>query len=163
MLAAVAPFTIAHEVLLTVTVDLRRIRARKGASSFASAVDALIEESRQLVSRSEVAGFATEPPLTPAELSTAIRLRSDPTRAGASGAVRHSLAAAAGKGAAEWGPMAVEPNWFETRIDDSWHRSFRFASWPMHPSAARSRWVASASRRRRPPCRSWSCAGSRRA
>ncbi|MEK7424625.1 MAG: SCO6880 family protein [Actinomycetota bacterium] len=103
LLAAVAPFTIAHEVLLTVTVDLRLVRARKGASSFASAVDALAEETRQLVSRSEAAGFDTEPPLTPAELSTAIRLRSDPTRAGASGAVRRSLASAAGKGAAEWG------------------------------------------------------------
>ena len=136
LLAAVAPFTIAHEVLLTVTVDLRRIRARKGSSSFASAVDALAEETRQLVSRSEAAGFDTEPPLTPAELSTAIRLRSDPTRAGASGAVRRSLASAAGKGAAEWGPMAVEPNWFETRIDDSWHRSFRFATWPMLPVAS---------------------------
>lgn len=74
--------------------------------------------------------------LTPAELSTVIRLRSDPTRAGVSGAVRWPLASAAGKGAAEWGPMAVESNWFETRIDDSWHRSFRFATWPMLPVAA---------------------------
>jgi hypothetical protein len=136
LLATVAPFTIAHEVLLTVTVDLRRVRGRRGVSPQAAAVDALVEESRQLMSRAEAAGFAADPPLTPTELATAIRLRSDPTRSQAQSAMRRSLASAAGRAVVEWGPMAVEPNWFEARVDGSWHRSFRFANWPMLPVAA---------------------------
>ena len=136
LLGSVAPFTIAHDVLLTVTVDLRRVRGRRGASPMTGGVDALIEECRQLVSRGEAAGFATEAPLGAAELATQVRRRSDPARCDAPSTVRRSLASAAGRAAAEWGPMAVEPNWFEARVDGSWHRSFRFASWPMLPVAA---------------------------
>ena len=32
--------------------------------------------------------------------------------------------------------MAVEANWLDTRVDGSWHRSFRVAGWPMLPVAA---------------------------
>lgn len=136
LLGSVAPFTISHDVLLTVTVDLRRVRGRRGASPLTAAVEALVEECRQLIGRSEAAGFATETPLTAAELATEVRRRSDPARCGSPSAARRSLASAAGRAAAEWGPMAVEPSWFEARVDGSWHRSFRFAGWPMLPVAA---------------------------
>jgi hypothetical protein len=32
--------------------------------------------------------------------------------------------------------MAVEPGWFEVRVDGSWHRSFAIAGWPMLPVGA---------------------------
>lgn len=32
--------------------------------------------------------------------------------------------------------MAVEANWFECRVDGSWHRSFAVAGWPMLPVTA---------------------------
>ena len=80
LLGSVGPFTIAHDVLLTVTLDLRRVRRRRGAPPMNGGVDALFEECRQLVSRGEAAGFATEAPLTAPELATQVRRRSDPAR-----------------------------------------------------------------------------------
>lgn len=133
LLSDVAPFTVAHEVLVTVTVDLRRIKSRRGSSTLELAVDELVEEVRQLLVRLETGGFTAGTPLAPADVATAVRRRSDPAR---TGTVRHSLASAAGRAAAEWGPMAVEPGWFETRVDGSWHRTFRVAAWPMLPVAA---------------------------
>jgi hypothetical protein len=36
----------------------------------------------------------------------------------------------------EWGPMAVEADWFHARVDGSVHRTFRIVGWPMLPVAA---------------------------
>jgi hypothetical protein len=46
------------------------------------------------------------------------------------------LAAAAGRGAIEWGPMAVESTWTTCRVDGSAHRTYRMASLPMLPVPA---------------------------
>jgi hypothetical protein len=51
-------------------------------------------------------------------------------------ALRQSLAAAAGRGRIEWGPMAVEECWTELRVDGSVHRTYRIAGWPMLPVRA---------------------------
>ncbi|MEP7113993.1 MAG: SCO6880 family protein, partial [Ilumatobacteraceae bacterium] len=136
LLVTQAPFTIAHEVLLTVTVDLKRVRARRHSSQQAVAVETVTDEIRLLTSRLEAAGLQVEAPLSPAELSAAIRLRSDPTRATQLGSLRRSLASAVGRGAIEWGPMAVDADWFHTRVDQSVHRSYRVGSWPMLPVTA---------------------------
>lgn len=136
LLTSIAPITVAHDVLLTVTVDLRRVRGARGRSTIDVGVDALADECRQLIERAETAGLVAEPPLTAPALSIEIRLRSDPTRCQLRSAGREPLAVAAGKTAPEWGPMAIEPGWFEVRVDGSWHRTFRFASWPMLPVAA---------------------------
>lgn len=133
LLAEVGPFTIAHDVHLTVTADLRRVRGRRGASAVETGIELLVEEARQLAGRLETGGFTVETPLTFIEVCDAVRWRSDPTRRVAG---RQSLAAAAGRSAQEWGPMAVEPTWFEARVDGSWHRSFAVAGWPMLPVAA---------------------------
>src|SRR5262249_39738564 len=45
-------------------------------------------------------------------------------------------AAASGRGTVEWGPMAVEGDWFRARVDDSVHRSYWVSSWPMLPVGA---------------------------
>jgi hypothetical protein len=137
LLAVQAPVTIAHEVLLTVTVDQRRIhRPRHAAPLAAAAIDALAEEARLLAARLESAGLHVGRPLSTLELSTAIRLRSDPSRAGQLDGLSRSLAAAVGRGSLEWGPMAVEADWFHARVDGAVHRSYRVGSWPMLPVAA---------------------------
>ena len=112
-----APVTIAHEVLLTVTVDRRRVRRPRRSAPLAAAIDALGEETRLLVARLESAGLQVGRPLSPLELSTAIRLRCDPSRARQLDGLSRSLAAAVGRGTLEWGPMAVEADWFHARVD----------------------------------------------
>ena len=129
------PFTIAHEVLLTLTVDIRRVRTRR-REPVAAAIDTLTDEARLLVLRLESAGLQVTGPLDALELSTAIRLRSDPSRAAQVSTVRRSLAAAIRRGPIEWGPMAVEPRWDVVSVDGSMHRSFRVAGWPMLPVGA---------------------------
>jgi hypothetical protein len=130
------PATIAHEVLLTVTVDRRRIHRQRRTAPLAAAIDSLTEETRLLVGRLESAGLQVGRPLTALELSTAIRLRCDPSRARQLDGFARSLAAAVGRGTLEWGPMAVEADWFHARVDGAFHRSYRVAAWPMLPVAA---------------------------
>ena len=60
-------------------------------------------------------------------------MRSDPSRGPQVAALTRSLAAAARRGALEWGPMVVEREWAHTRIDGAFHRSYRVASWPQLP------------------------------
>lgn len=129
-----APATVAHEVLVSVTVDQARIHTRRTTTSrLAGALDALGDEIRLFTTRLEAAGLVVEGPLTPPELSTAIRLRSDPTRTAQLDTLGRSLAAAAGRGGIEWGPMTVEPDWSHVRVDGSIHRTYRVAAWPQLP------------------------------
>jgi hypothetical protein len=132
-----APATVAHEILLSVTVDQHRVRTRRSAGSRVdAAIDALNDELRQLTARLEAAGLIVDGPLTPPELATAIRLRSDPTRTAQLDALGRSLAAASQRGGIEWGPMAVEPKWGDVRVDGSIHRTYRVANWPLLPVAS---------------------------
>ena len=133
LLADVAPFTVAHDVHLTVTADLRRVRGRHGRSAVEAGIDALTDEARQLVARLEAGGFTVDPPLSSTALAGVVRWRSDPH---GQAPRRRSLAEVAGYARGEWGPMAVAPGWFETRVDGSWHRSFVVAGWPMLPVPA---------------------------
>lgn len=128
-----SPFSIEHEVLLTLTVELRRVRKRRGADHRRTAIDALTDETRQFCLRLESSGFDAEAPLTCAELSSALRRRCDPLRDERVPIDRRSLAAAAGVAGVEWGPMAVAPDWFDVRVDGCSHRSYRVAMWPMLP------------------------------
>jgi hypothetical protein len=136
LLALQAPITFAHDVLVTVTVDLRRVRRAGRLSLVASAIEVLADEARLLAARLESAGLVADRPLSPLELSTAVRLRSDPSRALQLDSLHRSLAAAVGRGTLEWGPMAVDAGWFHARVDGAVHRSYRIASWPMLPVAA---------------------------
>jgi hypothetical protein len=128
--------TVTHDVLVTVTVDLRRVRARRTTGSLDAAIEALVDEVRLFADRLATAGLAVDEPLSPAELSTALRLRSDPTRARQATDVFRSLAASTGRDAIEWGPMATEAVWGHVTVDGSLHRCFRVASWPMLPVGA---------------------------
>lgn len=132
-----SPVTIAHEVLIALTVDERKVRARRSSTSrLATAVDTLIDEAALFRDRLEAAGLDVDGPLSPLELSAAGRVRSDPRRAAQVIALTRSLAAAARRGALEWGPMVVEPAWGYCRVDGAYHRSYRVASWPRLPVGA---------------------------
>lgn len=133
LLAEHAPFTASHDVHVTLTLDMRRIHGRRGRDA---AVDVLVEQARQLCSRLDAGTFTTTAPLSANEIAFAVRQRSDPTRMTRLDGLKRSLASAAGYGGLEWGPMAVEPDWFSTRVDESVHRSYQIAGWPMLPVAA---------------------------
>ena len=136
-----APVTVAHDVLVTVTVDQRRVRARRTSTSrFEAAVEALTDEVRLFTARLDAAGLIVVGTLTPAELSAALRVRSDPGRTEQIATLTRSLAAAARRGALEWGPMAVEEDWSHVRVDSAYHRTYRIGSWP--PLPVGSDWLA---------------------
>ncbi len=128
--------TVTHDVLLAVTVDQRRVRNRRTTSALDAAVETLLDEVHLFNERLATAGLATGEPLAPAELCEAVRLRSDPGRSRHVAELTRSLAAAMGRDAIEWGPMAVEASWGHAAVDRSVHRCFRVASWPMLPVTA---------------------------
>ncbi|WP_040492724.1 SCO6880 family protein [Ilumatobacter nonamiensis] len=131
-----APFSIEHEVLLTLTVELRRVRKRRGADHRRTAIDALVDETKQFCLRLESAGFVAGAPLSCSDLSSSLRRRCDPLRDERVPVDRQSLATAAGMAGVEWGPMAVSSDWFDIRVDGCAHRSYRIATWPMLPVGA---------------------------
>jgi hypothetical protein len=131
-----APATRAQRVLVTVTIDQRRVRGHGPGSRLDAGIDALAEEVRRLRQRLEAAGLAVGEPLDPAALTATVRLRSDPSRAAQLAVLTRSLAAAAGRGSTEWGPMTVEPAWGHVRVDGSLHRTYRVAGWPQLPVPA---------------------------
>lgn len=129
-----APVTVAHDVLIAVTVDQRRARRRRTANSrLADAVDALIDEIRLFAARLDAAGLTVSTPLGTLELSAAVRVRSDPTRTAQVATLGRSLAAAAQRGSLEWGPMVTEPAWGHVRVDGVYHRTYRVGVWPQLP------------------------------
>jgi hypothetical protein len=125
--------SVRHDVTLTLTVDQRRIRRRRTTSPLDAAIATLLEELRLLADRLGSAGITVEDPLTPAQLTSDLRLRSDPIRARPVQHLSRTLAAASGRGAVEWGPMAVEASWGHVQVDATVHRGYRVASWPMLP------------------------------
>jgi hypothetical protein len=126
-----------QRVLVTLTIDDRRVSVRGVAGSrLDAALDVLADELARFRQRLEVAGLAASKPLGAADLTAAVRTRSDPARAGQVTTLSRSLAAAAGRGRIEWGPMAVEADWSHVRVDGSWHRAFRVAGWPQLPVPA---------------------------
>ena len=134
LIAHQAPVTVAHDVLVTVTASLRKIRSRRShPSRLRAAIETLTDEVRLFTGRLEAAGLTVDPPLDAIELSAAVRVRSNPARGPQIAALTRSLAAAAHRGCLEWGPMVVEADWTHTRIDGAFHRSYRIAAWPQLP------------------------------
>lgn len=132
-----APQTVAHDILVSVTVDQRRVRVRRGGGGrLAAALDTLEGELRLFASRLDAAGLSVSGPLSPVEVSTAVRVRSDPSRSTQVATLSRSLAAAVRRGALEWGPMLVETSRTQVLVDGTFHRSFRIAGWPQLPVAA---------------------------
>jgi hypothetical protein len=130
LLATAGPLAVAHEVLVTLTVDQRRVRARRGPTLVA-AIEALGEELRLLTSRLEGAGMNVGAPLSAPALARALRVRLDPTRAAGVLTDLRSLADLAGLDITRrYGPMASENAWTDVRVDGTFHRTYWVAEWP---------------------------------
>jgi len=130
LLAAAGPLAVAHEVLVTLTVDQRRVHVRRGPTLVA-AIEALGEELRLLTSRLEGAGMNVGAPLSAPALARALRGRLDPTRAAGVLTDPRSLADLAGLDITRrYGPMATENTWTDVRVDGTFHRTYWVAEWP---------------------------------
>jgi hypothetical protein len=131
LVARAGPLTFAHETLVTVTVDRRRVRSARAVDADAAAVDALLEELRRFTSRLEQAGFLVDPPLAPGELALVVRLRSDPSAAPRLATRRDRLAEQAQMVSPHnAAPLAVDTRWRHVRVDQALHRCFWVAEWP---------------------------------
>ena len=138
LLGLQAPVTVAHDVTITLTVELRRVSRRGHASQVDAGLAALGQELELFVQRLESVGITPSPPLSANELSCLVRMRSDPSRANPRRlvALRQSLATATGRTAMQWGPMAAESAWSSCRVDESVHRTYRMVSLPLLPVPA---------------------------
>ena len=103
------PMTTCHEVLVTVTIDSRRVRlARKVGDADDPLAGALLEELRLLTTRLENAELTVDVPLSPEELREVLRVRADPTVMGALATRRRGAPAGPVVGAHNFGPMVVD-------------------------------------------------------
>ncbi len=129
LLAEAAPTAVRHDVLISVSVDTRRIRGNRRSPSSGGGLDVLRAELAGLSSRLDAAGFNCSRPLDVHTLAKAIRSRLDPTvlqRDGRPG----TLAEAAGLAPWNAGPLSVETELRHLRADGSVHRAYWVAEWP---------------------------------
>ena len=132
LLAEAAPRTVRREVVVTITVDLRRVRSARRQSRVEEAgAELLMEELVLLASRLDAAGLTTSGPVSPREMAEALRLRLDPTCATRVTTRASSLAELAGVVSPHAaGPLATELAWDHLRVDGSFHRCYWVAEWP---------------------------------
>lgn len=132
LLAQAGPMAVTHEVLLTVTVDLRKVRGRRGERPEDCATEVLLEELRVLANRLDAAGLPAGPPLSLTTTAAALRLRLDPTVAGRLANRRATTLAEAAGLIGPWnaGPLATEASWDHVAADGSVHRTYWIAEWP---------------------------------
>jgi hypothetical protein len=130
LLEVSGPGAVGHQVLVTLTVDQRRVRVRR-RSTLAAAIEVLGEEMRLLTSRLEAAGLSVGPPLSASATAQVLRERLDPVRTSGEGTDTRPLADLAGLDVTRcYGPMATECGWSEVRIDGTFHRTYWVAEWP---------------------------------
>ena len=133
LLAAAGPLSVTHEVLVSVTVDPRRVsdgRVRLDGDHD-GVVDALLEELRLVSMRLESANLIVGAPLSPPRIAEALRLRLDPACRPRLESRRASLAQLAGiVSRFSSAPVAAQVNWDYVRTDGSVHRTYWVAEWP---------------------------------
>ncbi len=133
LLAQAGPMSTEHEVLVTVTVDHRRLRTRRRrpAGGNDAAEQALLDEVRLLSSRLESAGLMVDLPLSPGELAGVLRARLDPYGATSVRTRRSTLAGLAGfVSVSNAGPIAMRTAWDHVRVDRAVHATYVVAEWP---------------------------------
>jgi hypothetical protein len=134
LLDAAGPMATRHEVLIAVTVEQRRVRARRPSSvdHHQVAEEKLLEEVRLLGLRLEAAGLIVDAPLTPSEMAAALRVRLDPFGTpGMRASRRHSLVELAGLVTVpNAGPLALDVDWAHVRVDGACHAAYVIAEWP---------------------------------
>jgi len=127
-----APRAVTHDTLVSLTVDLAAMPTRRTRpiDAVAGGLQLLIEELRLFTVRLESAGLRVDPPLSPAELTMAVRSRSAPFAESQHAALSTSLAAGLGVTAADLAPMAISEEWECVRVDRAIHRSWWVEGWP---------------------------------
>lgn len=121
-----------HEVLVTVTVAIGKVRRRRDESDRVStAAAALLGEMRLFAQRLEGAGLIVSGVLSPSEWARAMRLRLDPSsRLVLDGRLRSLGDAAGGANPASAGPSVAVSEWNAWHTDGSWHRALHVTEWP---------------------------------
>jgi hypothetical protein len=133
LLTQAGPMSTEHEVLVTVTVDQRRLRLRRrGPTDRREAAEkALLDELQLLSSRLEAAGLIVDLPLCPGELAKVLRERVDPFGGARVPTGRRSLAQLAGfVSVSNAGPLAMQTEWDHIRVDGALHAAYVVAEWP---------------------------------
>jgi hypothetical protein len=142
LLARAGPLATRHHCLLTVTVDARRVTARRRhqGDARAACVETLVGELRLFAARLERAGLVVGDPLSPTELANTVAGRLDPEAAPVADSGRRSLAQRAGLATAappapRW-PTSAEARQAHWAVGSTLHRSFWVAEWPRLDVAA---------------------------
>lgn len=134
LLTEAGPLSVAHEVLVTVTVDQRRVgktRASRGDRHDDGVVAALLDELRLMSMRLEAANLAVGAPLSPPKIAEALRLRFDPGCRPQLDARAATLAELTGLvSRCSSAPLATSVAWDHVRTDGSLHRTYWIAEWP---------------------------------
>jgi hypothetical protein len=127
-----APRSVVHETLVSISVDLAALPARRSGriDAVEMGLQTLVEELRLFSARLDAAGLLMTPPLTPAELNVVVRLRSTPFVESQSSGLKASLAAGLGVAIGDLAPMAFAEEWDHVRIDRTAHRSWWVEGWP---------------------------------
>lgn len=133
LLADAGPMSVHHDVLVTVTVDQRRVSRPRShhANPDDAVVAALLEELRLLTMRLEAAGLIVGDPLSASRTAEALRLRFDPSCRPQLEARAASLAELTGLVSRySAAPLATLLSWEHLRTDGSLHRTYWVAEWP---------------------------------
>ena len=135
------PWTIAHQTLVGVSVDLGRVAGRRSVRISArtagdAAREVLVRQLAGFASRLSAVGLVVSVPLPANDVAFAVRARSDPSRLRHVSRLQRSLATAVGHRDVEWGPMSLDAQARMVRVDGSWHRSWRAALLPLLPVRA---------------------------
>src|SRR5690606_21157324 len=119
--------------LVSLSLDLAKVPARRtrGADALSAGLQMLMEELRLFMVRLEAAGLTVDAPLSPAEITAAVRLRSAPFADARQRALSSSLAAGLGVAAVDLAPMAVDEQWEQVQVDGALHRSWWIEGWPL--------------------------------
>lgn len=127
-----APRSVAHDTLVSLSVDVAAVPTRrsKPIDAVAAGLQLLTEELRLFTVRLEAVGLRIDAPLSPAELTLAVRGRSAPFAESQHAALSASLAAGLGVSASDLSPMAIRSEWECLRVDRAIHRSWWIEGWP---------------------------------
>jgi hypothetical protein len=125
-----------HEFLVTITVSRDRLPPGGRTRDLDAHLREILGQAVETLARGlRSAELFADPPLTVAEVSTALRRRLDPTQPerASGGALAERLGLVQAGNA---GPMVTEIQWSHLRTDGAWHRTYWIAEWPrlaQHP------------------------------
>lgn len=126
------PRSVTHETLVSLTINLAAMPTRRTrpVDALAAGLQLLIEELRLFTARLEGAGLRVDSPLTPADVTMAVRSRCAPFEESQTAALSTSLAAGLGVTTGDLAPMAVAEEWDCVRVGRAIHRSWWVEGWP---------------------------------